>query len=84
MDVPLALNNDLDFYDDHELLDGILRNDKQIIEYFFNRKCSKLFDYIIINVFDDNLKDKQELANELFLYLAKDDWHKVRLFEFIC
>lgn len=73
---------DYDLLDDRELVDGILGNDKRIIEYFFNRKCSKLFDYIIINVFDDNLKDKQELANELFLFLVKDNWHKVRLFEF--
>lgn len=73
---------DYDLYNDHELVDGILRNDKQLIEYFFNKKCSKLFDYIILNVFDNNLKEKQELANELFLYLVKDDWHKFRLFDF--
>lgn len=71
-----------DFYNDHELVDGILNNDRRLIEYFFNRKCLKLFDYIIMNVFDNNLTDKQELANELFLYLVKDDWYKVRQFDF--
>ena len=64
---------DYDLYNDHELVDGILRNDRRLIEYFFNRKCSKLFDYIIMNVFDNNLTDKQELASELFLHMVKDD-----------
>ena len=71
-----------DKLNDHELVDGILKNDQYIIEYFFNRKCSKLFEYIIINVFDSNLTDKQELANELFLLLARDNWYKVRQFDF--
>ena len=71
-----------DKLDDHELVDGILNNDQHIIDYFFNKKCSKLFEYIIINVFDCNLTEKQELANELFLLLAKDNWYKVRQFDF--
>lgn len=73
---------DYDFYDDHALVDGILNNDRRLIEYFFNKKCSNLFGYIIINVFDNNVADEKELANELFLYLAKNDWHKVRQFDF--
>lgn len=73
---------DYDLYDDQALVDGILNNDRRLIEYFFNEKCSKLFGYIIINVFDNNVADMKELANELFLYLAKDDWYKVRQFNF--
>lgn len=71
-----------ELYDDRALVNGILNNDGRLIEYFFNKKCSKLFNYIILNVFDNNLKEKQELANELFLYLAKDDWYKVRQFDY--
>ena len=73
---------DYDLYDDQAIVDGILSNDRRLIEYFFNKKCSKLFGYIIINVFDNNVADMKELANELFLYLAKDDWYKVRQFHF--
>lgn len=73
---------DYDLYDDQALVDGILNNDRRLIEYFFNKKCSKLFGYIIINVFDNNVADAKELANELFLYLAKDDWYKIRQFHF--
>ena len=70
-----------DLYDDHALVDGILNNDRRLIEYFFNKKCSGLFAYIIVNIFDGNV-DKRDLMQELFLYLAKNDWYKVRQFDF--
>lgn len=68
-------------YTDRQFVDGILNNDIKLIEYFFNRKCSGLFEYILINVFDGNV-DKQDLSQELFWYLAKNNWHKVRQFDF--
>lgn len=68
-------------YTDRQFVDGILNNDIKLIEYFFNRKCSGLFGYILINVFDGNV-DKQDLSQELFWYLAKNNWHKVRQFDF--
>lgn len=72
---------DYDLYDDHALVDGILNNDGKLIEYFFKEKCSGLFAYIIVNIFDGNV-DKQDLSQELFLYLAKNNWYKVRQFDF--
>ncbi|MBR5656199.1 MAG: sigma-70 family RNA polymerase sigma factor [Prevotella sp.] len=72
---------DYDLYDDHALVDGILNNNGKLIEYFFNKKCSGLFAYIIENIFDGNV-DKQDLSQELFLYLAKNNWYKVRQFDF--
>lgn len=72
---------DYSLYDDRQIVDGILSNDKQLIGYFFNEKCSKLLAYIILNVFDGHV-DRRELISELFLYLAKNDWYKVRQFDF--
>ena len=72
---------DYDLYDDHALVEGILKNDSKLIEYFFNKKCSCLFAYIIVNIFDGNV-DRQDLSQELFLYLAKNNWYKVRQFDF--
>lgn len=72
---------DYELYDDKQIVDGILSNDKQLIGYFFNKKCSKLLSYIILNVYDGHV-DQRELVSELFLYLAKDDWYKVRQFDF--
>ena len=70
-----------ELYDDKQIVDGILSNDKQLIGYFFNKKCSKLLSYIILNVFDGHV-DQRALVSELFLHLAKDDWYKVRQFDF--
>lgn len=68
-------------YTDRQLVDGLINNDIKLIEYFFNKKCSGLFGYILVNVFDGNI-DKQDLLQELFWYLAKNDWYKVRQFDF--
>lgn len=70
-----------DLLDDHELVNGILNNDKSLIKYFFTKKCSKLLTYILINVFDGNI-DRRELVSELYLFMAQDDWHVFRRFQF--
>lgn len=72
---------DYDRYTDRQLVDGLLNNDIKLIEYFFNKKCSGLFGYILANVLDGNV-DKQDLLQELFWYLAKNNWYKVRQFDF--
>lgn len=68
-------------YDDRQLIAAILNNDIGAIKYFFNEKCSGLFAYIIANIFDGNV-DRRDLVQELFLYLAKDNWYKVHQFQF--
>ena len=68
-------------YTDEDIVKGILSNDKNIIKYFFVEKCSTLFAYILLNIFDGNI-DKRELINELYIYLANDNWKKIRQFDF--
>lgn len=72
---------DYDLLDDHELVDGILNNNKPLIKYFFTKKCSGLLVYILMNVFDGNI-DKRELVSELYLYMAQNDWQVFRKFRF--
>jgi len=72
---------DYGLYDDKQLVNGILNNDRPLIEYFFQKKCSKLFAYILLNVFDGNI-DKHELVSELYLYLANNDWAVIRKFQY--
>lgn len=72
---------DYDLLDDHELVDGILNNNKPLIKYFFTKKCSGLFAYILMNVFDGNI-DKRELVSELYLFMAQNDWQVFRKFQF--
>lgn len=75
--------NTIDYanYDDHQLIASILNNEIGAIQYYFNVRCSGVFTYIIDNIFDGNI-DKRELPQELFLYLAENNWHKVRQFDF--
>lgn len=66
---------------DREIVDGILRNDSQIIYHFFFVQCAPMFAYIVRSVFD-NRADGRELVSELYLYLSDDNWYKVRQFDF--
>lgn len=61
--------------DDRQLVAAIVSNDVEAIKYFFNEKCSGLFAYIMANVFDNNVP-KDDLPQELFLYLAQNNWYK--------
>lgn len=68
-------------YSDKDIVEGILANDGQIIRHFFFEKCTPMFGYIIRNVFDYQVKEK-ELISELYIYLQKDDWYKLRQFDY--
>lgn len=70
-----------DSYTDRQLVDGLTHNDKPIIEYFFCKKCSKLFSYIVYSVYN-GMATLNELVNEFYLYVAADDWKKVRQFDY--
>lgn len=73
--------NELSQLSDSEIVKGIVANNPQIIEYFFIKKCSNLFMYIVSSVFDGKV-EREELINELFLYLAGDNWRKLREFNY--
>ncbi|MEZ3591343.1 MAG: sigma-70 family RNA polymerase sigma factor [Muribaculaceae bacterium] len=70
-----------DLYTDKQLVNGLLSNDKPTIEYFFCKKCSNLFSYIVYSVYG-GMATLNELVNEFYLYIAADNWIKVRQFDF--
>lgn len=72
---------DYDQYTDEQLVSGIINNDRTLIEYFFQKKCSKLFAYILLNIFDGNV-DKRELVSELYIFMANNDWAVFRKFQY--
>lgn len=72
---------DFDSYTDRALVDAIIRGDNRVTEYFFYRKCSHMLSYIRFNVLGGRLGNA-EAVSELFLYLAADDWAKLRQFDF--
>lgn len=70
-----------DLYTDKQLVEGLIGNDKPIIEYFFCKKCSRLFSYIVYSIYS-GMATLNELVNEFYLYIAADNWKKVRQFDF--
>lgn len=70
-----------DHYTDQEIVAAILANDSKMIEYFFCKKCSKLLSYIAVSMFNKCI-DRNELINELLLYIAAENWHKLTQFDF--
>ncbi len=66
---------------DEELVDGMLNNDESIIRHFLFERCTPMFVYIIRNIFNYQA-DKDELINELYLYLRENDWYKLRQFDY--
>lgn len=70
-----------DLYSDEQLVFGITHNDQPLIEYFFCKKCSRLFSYIVYSVYG-GMATLNELVNEFYIYIAADNWKKVRQFDF--
>ena len=72
---------DYDLYTDEQIVNGILKNDEPLITYFFQKKCAGLIKFVFFNVFDGRI-NLNELVNELFLYMANNDWQVFRNFQY--
>jgi len=66
---------------DKETVEGILAGKEDIVRHFFYDECAPMFSYIIYKIFDRQVK-KDELINELYLYLQADNWRKLRQFDY--
>lgn len=73
-------NKELCGLTDHEIIEYLIQGNSQVIQYLFYEKCNSMFGYIIKEVFAYHV-DKDELVNELYIYLREDDWKKIRSFE---
>lgn len=66
---------------DRQLVDLLLANDEEAVDYVFFHRCNGMFSRIIKDVFQSQVK-KEELITDFYLYLSADDWHRLRQFEF--
>lgn len=72
----------LDRLSDRQLVDLLLANDEEAVEYVFFHRCDNLFLRLVT---DFNLPEgakKEELINEFYLFLSTDDWRRLRQFKF--
>lgn len=66
---------------DRALVDLLLANDQEAIEYVFFHRCNGMFAHIVHTVFQSQ-GSKEELVTEFYLYLSENDWSRLRQFEF--
>lgn len=71
----------LENYTDKDIIAGILLNNESIIKYFLFEKCKPIISNVIYNVFN-NKANRDELINELYLYLASNEWYKIKQFDY--
>ena len=64
---------------DTEYIAGLKSGNNHIIESFFYGLCNYLLYDIKYSLMEGNV-DYDELVNELFIYLSKDNWHKLDTF----
>ena len=64
---------------DTEYIAGLKSGNNHITESFFYGLCNYLLNDIKFSLMEGNV-DYDELVNELFIYLSKDDWHKLDTF----
>ncbi len=66
---------------DQEIINGLIAHDKKITEDFFFVSCRPLL-CSIINFIFDHKAEYDEMINELYVYLMKDDAVKLRNFHY--
>ena len=66
---------------DRQLVEMLLANDQEAVEYVFFYRCSGMFAHIVHSVFQSQGK-KEELISEFYLYLSENEWSRLRQFEF--
>lgn len=71
----------LDRLSDRQLVDLLLANDEDAVEYVFFHRCDGMFEHIVNSVYQSQ-GGKEELINEFYLHLREDDWKRLRQFEF--
>lgn len=66
---------------DRQLVDLLLANDKETVEYVFFHRCDGMFAHVISDIFKSQVK-KEELITDFYLYLSEDNWRRLHQFEF--
>lgn len=75
------MKTDKRYKSDKEIVEGILENNHQVITHFFCSECKGLFYYIYSQICHFRY-EPDEIANDILIYISKDDWCKLRMFDF--
>ena len=70
-----------DSLSDRELVDLLLANDEEAVEYLFFMRCNGMFAHIACSVFQSQTC-KEELITDFYFFLSENNWNRLRKFEF--
>jgi RNA polymerase sigma factor (sigma-70 family) len=65
---------------DLKLLDRIISGDKNAAEYLICIRCIAIIEYYLRCFFDKDQMELEEAINEIYLFLAENDWHRLKQF----
>ena len=68
---------------DQETIEGLLRDDPRTIRHFFFGRCRAALAYIGQYYLPER-ESAEELIGEFYEFLARDNWHKLRIFRYTC
>lgn len=66
---------------DRELVDAVIQGNESAISFFFYEKCTPLFKYLYNGVAANKNATFEDLVQELYLHLSKDDWTRLKTFD---
>ncbi|MDR2384265.1 MAG: sigma-70 family RNA polymerase sigma factor [Tannerella sp.] len=72
---------ELEYYSglmDRQLLEKIYSGDKKAETYLFCVKCVSVINYCMRKFFDNQQMQLDEAVNEIYIYIKKDNWYKLR------
>jgi RNA polymerase sigma factor (sigma-70 family) len=73
--------SELNNLSDTHLIELLIHQNELVTRHFFYQKCSPMFSYIIKNIFHYQAQ-RNELVNELYIYLSANNWEKVKQFNY--
>lgn len=62
-----------------EIKAAMIAGNQQVIKWFFFEECDNMFKALNNKIFDGEM-EIAELVQEIYLFLAKDKWHKLETF----
>ena len=66
---------------DKQLVEGLLRNEESVIQYVFYEHFDSLLRYNALKVAANKNVQFEDLVQELYLYVSKNDWEKLRKYD---
>lgn len=68
----------MNLYTDQQIFDGLLANDERVVSYVFYEHFGTMLRFNAMKATAHKTVDLQDLIQELYLYVSKNDWEKLR------